>query len=52
MNAFNEIEKHKARLTEQQFKVLMGLAKSGDSTGALKGLYKILRRNGAKMRGE
>lgn len=46
MNAIIGIEKHRARLTEQQYKVLVGLAKSGDQTGALKGLYKILRRNG------
>lgn len=44
MNAIEQIERHKARLTEQQYKVLVGLAKSGDNTGALKGLYKILRR--------
>ena len=43
MNAIEQIERHKARLTEQQYKVLVGLAKSGDNTGALKGLYKILR---------
>ena len=46
MNTLTEIEKHKARLTEQQYKVLVGLANKGDHTGALKGLYKILRRNG------
>ena len=46
MTTLIEINKHKARLTEQQYKVLVGLANKGDHIGALKGLHKILRRNG------
>lgn len=40
-----EIYKYKDKLSEQQYKVLIGLAKSGDTQGAIKGLHKILRRN-------
>lgn len=42
--AIEKIEKHKSRLTEQQYKTLTGLCRAGDAAGALKGLYKILRR--------
>ena len=40
-----KIEKHIGELTTQQYKVLMGLIDHNEIQGALKGLYKILRRN-------
>ena len=59
---FNELstEKTKARakiekftltneLTQQQSKVLLGLIDHNDVEGAMKGLYKILRRNKKKV---
>ena len=41
------ISRYKAKLTYQQFKTLIGQAKSGDTEGAKKGLYRLLER-GAK----
>lgn len=45
MKTVMEIDRHKDKLSEQQYKVLIGLVKSGETQGAIKGLYKILRRN-------
>lgn len=45
MKTVMEIDKHKDKLSEQQYKVLIGLAKSGNTLGATKGIHKILRRN-------
>ena len=42
------ISRYKAKLTYQQFKTLIGQAKSGDTEGAKKGLYRLLER-GQKM---
>ena len=43
--AIKTIEKNKHRLTKQQFKTLIGQCIAGDAEGALRGFYKILRRN-------
>ena len=40
----NTLRIHKGKLTRQQLCTLKGLAKSGDVTGAYKGLKKILER--------
>jgi hypothetical protein len=45
VQAICKIESHIQDLTTQQYKVLIGLVNSGDINGAIKGLYKILRRN-------
>ncbi|MBQ0124744.1 MAG: hypothetical protein KBS59_00280 [Clostridiales bacterium] len=42
--SIDELELHKASLTENQFRVLRGLIVSGDCTGARAGLNKLLRR--------
>lgn len=38
------INRYKANLTIQQYKTLIGQAKSGDTEGAKKGLYRLLER--------
>ena len=38
------INRYKANLTIQQYKTLIGQAKSGDPEGAKKGLYRLLER--------
>ena len=38
------IDKNKSKLTKQQYKTLKGQCLAGDTEGATKGLYKILRR--------
>ena len=43
--AICKIESHINELTTQQYKVLIGLVEHNDTKAALKGLYKILRRN-------
>ena len=40
-----KIEKHINELTTQQYKVLIGLIEHNETQAAMKGLYKILRRN-------
>lgn len=45
VKAISKIESHIQDLTVQQYRVLIGLVNSGDINGAIKGLYKILRRN-------
>ena len=45
--AKSKIENNKNDLTKQQYNVLIGLVNSGDTNGAIKGMYKILRRNKA-----
>lgn len=40
----NALRLHKEKLTRQQLLTLKGLAKSGNVTGAYKGLKKILER--------
>ena len=42
------ISRYKAKLTYQQFKTLIGQAKSGDPEGAKKGLYRLLERGKLK----
>ena len=42
------ISRYKAKLTYQQFKTLIGQAKSGDTEGAKKGLYMLLERGKLK----
>ena len=42
------ISRYKAKLTYQQFKTLIGQAKSGDTEGAKKGLYRLLERGKLK----
>lgn len=39
-----EIQKYKAVLTKQQYKTLIGQAKSGNREGAIKGLHKLLKK--------
>ncbi len=50
VKAICKIESHalKGDITVQQYRVLVGLVNSGDINGAIKGLYKILRRNSKK----
>lgn len=38
------IEKNKHKMTKQQYKTLRGQCRAGDIGGAIKGLYRILRR--------
>lgn len=38
------LDKYKSKLTKQQYKTLRGQCLAGDAEGAIKGLYKILRR--------
>ena len=38
------LEKNKSKLTQQQFKTLRGQCLAGDVDGAIKGLYRILRK--------
>ena len=47
INAVTKLEQCALRgeITIQQFKVLKGLVEHNDVEGAMKGLYKILRRN-------
>lgn len=47
IKAICKIERHalNGEITTQQFKVLKGLVEHNDVEGAMKGLYKILRRN-------
>ena len=40
-----KIESHMQELTTQQYKVLIGLVEHNEIQAAMKGLYKILRRN-------
>ena len=40
------IEQNKKKMTQQQYRTLKGQCRSGDVEGALKGLNRILRRNG------
>lgn len=42
------LEKNKNKMTKQQFKTLRGQCLSGDVNGAIKGLYRILRKRGEK----
>lgn len=42
--AIKTIEKNKSKLTKQQYKTLLGQCLAGDTEGAIKGFYKILRR--------
>lgn len=43
----NTLLRHKRHLTKQQFRTLWGQAKAGNPDAALRGLVKILERNGA-----
>ena len=43
--AYRLIKEHRDALTPQQMKTLKGQCRSGDIEGAIKGLYRILRRN-------
>lgn len=38
------LNNNKSKLTRQQYKTLKGQCLAGDTEGAIKGLYKILRR--------
>lgn len=38
-------DKNKHRLTEQQYKAIKGQYLAGDTEGALKGFYRIIRKN-------
>lgn len=44
--AFKAINASRRHLTRQQFRTLWGQAKAGDPDAALKGLEKIMKRNG------
>ena len=44
--ALKVIEKNKKKMTPQQYRTLKGQCLAGDIDGALKGLNRILRRNG------
>lgn len=39
------IQANKDKLTTQQYKTLLGQCRAGDVEGAIKGFYKIKRRN-------
>ena len=43
--AYKLIKEHRDALTPQQQKTLKGQCRAGDIEGAIKGLYRILRRN-------
>lgn len=44
--ALRTIDQHRRHLTRQQFRTLWGQAKAGNPDAALRGLAKILKRNG------
>lgn len=48
-NALKILKAQRERLTRQQFKTLKGQILAGDDLGALKGLIKILEREGASV---
>lgn len=40
------IEKNKNKMTQQQYRTLRGQCRAGDIDGAIKELYRVLRRRG------
>ena len=44
MPVIRDLVKHRGQMTSQEFKTLKGVALSGDTEGALKGLRRILDR--------
>ena len=46
MNVFKILKIHKNQLTKQQYKTLKGQVRAGDTEGAIKGLNKLIKKQG------